>query len=60
LVRGLRNASDLELEQRFYSFIKQIKPDIKMVTLFCDVEYLHYSSSEIKKLPEYLQKEYLL
>lgn len=60
LVRGLRNASDLAYEQNLYSFLKDIKPDIKIVSLFCDVEYLHYSSSGIKSLPVELQQKYLI
>lgn len=60
LVRGLRNASDLAYEQNLYSFLKDIKPDIKIVSLFCDVEYLHYSSSGIKSLPIELQQKYLI
>jgi pantetheine-phosphate adenylyltransferase len=60
LVRGLRNATDLAYEQNLYSFLKDIKPDIRIVSLFCDVEYLHYSSSGIKSLPVELQQKYLI
>jgi pantetheine-phosphate adenylyltransferase len=60
LIRGLRNASDLEHELTFYRYNQQFKPDIKVVSLFCDVEFLHYSSSTIKTLPQHKQKEFLL
>ena len=59
LIRGLRNASDLVYEQNLYSYLNDIQPGIRIVSLFCDVEYLHYSSSDIRALPDYLQKNYL-
>ena len=60
LVRGLRNSKDLENEQDYYRYLKDIKPNIKMVTIFSDEKYLHYSSSSIKTLPVELQKKYLI
>ena len=56
LVRGLRNSKDLENEQDYYRYLKDIKPNIKMVTIFSDEKYLHYSSSSIKTLPVELKK----
>ena len=53
LIRGLRNATDLQYEQTQYRFMKDLKPDLKMVNIFCDVEYEHISSSSIKVLENY-------
>lgn len=53
LVRGLRNASDLEYEKTVAKYLKDLKPDIKIVNLFCDAEYEHLSSSAIRELQSY-------
>lgn len=53
LIRGLRNVTDLQYEQIQYRFLKDLKPDLKMVSLFCDVEFEHISSSSIRMLQTY-------
>lgn len=53
LIRGLRNATDLQYESTQYQYLKDMKPDINMVNIFCDKEYEHISSSAIKSLSKY-------
>ncbi len=61
LIRGLRNATDLQYESTQYRFLQDLKPNIKVVSVFCDKEYEHISSSAIKSLVEYGEdKKYLL
>lgn len=61
LIRGLRNATDLQTELTQYRYLQDLKPDIKMVSIYCDVQYEHISSSAIKQLIEYdAQDSYLL
>ncbi|NJO64459.1 MAG: adenylyltransferase/cytidyltransferase family protein [Richelia sp. RM2_1_2] len=50
LVRGLRNATDLQYETTFYRYMQDQMPDLKMVSIFCDKEYEHISSSGIKTI----------
>lgn len=63
LIRGLRNSSDLQYEMTQYRYLQDIMPDIQVVSLFCDKEYEHISSSGIRaldKLNPELTKKYLL
>lgn len=53
LVRGLRNSTDLQYEMNTYNFLKELKPNIKIISLFSDNEYNHISSSAIKNLEKY-------
>ena len=53
LIRGLRNATDLQYESTQYQYLKDMKPDINVVNIFCDKEYEHISSSAIKSLSKY-------
>lgn len=50
LIRGLRNSTDLQAELTFYRYLQYLKPDIKVVSIFCDSEYEHISSTGIKEL----------
>jgi len=50
IVRGLRNSTDLQVEMELYNWLKYLKPDIKVVSLFCDSEYEFISSSGIRLL----------
>ena len=50
VIRGLRNSTDLQVEMEFNSWLKYLKPDIKVVSLFCDSEYEFVSSSGIRIL----------
>lgn len=61
LVRGLRNATDLEYEKNQYRYLKDLKPDIKVISILSDVEYEHISSSAIRMLEKYGKgKDYLI
>jgi pantetheine-phosphate adenylyltransferase len=61
LIRGLRNSTDLQYELTQYRFLQELKPDIKVVSIFCDKEYEHISSSAIRKLMMYGKgSEYIL
>jgi len=52
IIRGLRNSKDFDSEMNQLIFLKDIKPDIKVVFIFCDKKYQHISSSAIKSLEE--------
>lgn len=61
LIRGLRNATDLQFELTQYRFLQDLKPGIKIVSLFCDKEFEHISSSAIRNLEKYNKHQnYLL
>lgn len=61
LIRGLRNATDLQYETTQYRFLKDLKPDIKVVNILCDPEFEHISSSSIRMLEKYGKgNDYLL
>ncbi len=61
LVRGLRNADDLQFEKKQYRYMQDFMPEIQHVNIFCDVEYEHISSTSIRVLEKYgKHKEYLV
>lgn len=61
VVRGLRNSTDFQYEQNQYRYIQELKPDIKIVNVFCDKEFEHISSSGIRTLEKYNKHQsYLL
>ena len=63
VIRGLRNSVDLQYEMNQYRYLQDLKPDIKMVSIFCDKEFEHISSSGIRMLSKYGEekiKNYLL
>ena len=63
VIRGLRNGHDLDYEANQLSFLKEIKPDIKVVYIPCDKKYEHISSSAIRSLEKFdekLSKQYLV
>lgn len=53
LIRGLRNSTDLQYELTQYRYLQELKPDINVVSIFCDKEYEHISSSGIRLLQLY-------
>jgi len=55
LIRGLRNASDLQYELTQYRVLQDLKPDIKIVSIFCDKEFEHISSTMIRQLKGYMR-----
>lgn len=61
VVRGLRNSTDFQYEQNQYRYIQELKPDIKIINIFCDKEFEHISSSGIRTLEKYNRHQsYLL
>lgn len=50
LVRGHRNAADLEFESMMYAYNKAIKPDLNCIFFHCDANIAHVSSSGIRVL----------
>ncbi len=52
LVRGLRNANDLQYELTQYRYLQDLMPEIQMVSILCDREYEHVSSSGIRLLSQ--------
>jgi len=53
LIRGLRNSVDLQYEMNQYRYLQDLMPDIQMVSIFCDKEFEHISSSGIRTLSKY-------
>lgn len=53
VIRGLRNATDLQYETTQYQFLKDLKPNIKVISIFCDPQFEHISSSSIRMLNKY-------
>jgi pantetheine-phosphate adenylyltransferase len=61
VVRGLRNSTDFQYEQNQYRYIQELKPDIKIISIFCNKEFEHISSSGIRTLEKYgKHQQYLL
>lgn len=63
LIRGLRNSVDLQYELNQYRYFQDLMPEIQVVSIFCDKEYEHISSSGIRALSTFGQeniKNYLL
>ncbi len=61
VIRGLRNSTDFQYEQNQYRYIQELKPGIKIVSIFCDKEFEHISSSGIRTLEQFKKhKQYLL
>ena len=50
LVRGLRNAADLQYEASFDYYNHQLSPDIETIYLHSRPEHLYLSSSGIREL----------
>ncbi len=61
VVRGLRNSTDFQYEQNQYRYLQELKPDIRIVNIFCDKEFEHISSSGIRTLQKFgKHHQYLL
>jgi pantetheine-phosphate adenylyltransferase len=50
VVRGLRNTTDLQFELNQYRYFQDLMPEIQVVSIFCDREFEHISSSGIRAL----------
>jgi len=55
LVRGLRNASDLQYEASFDYYNHQLSPDIETIYLHSRPEHLYLSSSGVRELLKFGQ-----
>lgn len=61
VIRGLRNSTDFDYEQNQYRYIQELMPGIKIVSIFCDKEFEHISSSGIRTLEKFdKHRNYLL
>jgi pantetheine-phosphate adenylyltransferase len=63
VIRGLRNNVDLQYELNQYRYLQDLMPDIQLISIFCDKEYEHISSSGIRLLTQYGEdkvKKYLV
>jgi pantetheine-phosphate adenylyltransferase len=63
IIRGLRNSIDLQYEMNQYRYLQELMPEIQMVSIFCDKEFEHISSSGIRTLSNYgsdIVKNYLV
>lgn len=63
LIRGLRNSVDLQFEMNQYRYFQDLMPNIQMVSIFCDKEFEHISSSGIRLLSQFGEdkiKNYLI
>lgn len=56
VIRGMRNSSDFQYELNQYRWLQELKPGIKVVSIFCDKEYEHVSSSSLRMLEKYGKK----
>lgn len=57
LIRGMRNSTDFQFELNQYRFLQDLKKDIQVVSIFCDKEYEHISSSAIRTLKQFNKHE---
>jgi pantetheine-phosphate adenylyltransferase len=53
VIRGLRNSTDLQYELNQYRHLQDLMPNIKVVSIFCDAQYEHVSSSSIRTFHKY-------
>lgn len=63
IIRGLRNSVDLQHEMNQYRYFQDLMPTLQMVSIFCDKEFEHISSSGIRVLKPFgwdKVKNYLL
>jgi len=63
LIRGLRNGIDLQYELNQYRYLQDLMPEIQLISIFCDKEFEHISSSGIRMLSQFDAehvKKYLL
>lgn len=63
IIRGLRNSVDLQYELNQYRYFQDLMPEVQVVSIFCDKEFEHISSSGIRALSIFGQEniaKYLL
>jgi pantetheine-phosphate adenylyltransferase len=57
VIRGLRNFTDMQYELNQYRFLQELMPEIRLVSIFCDKEFEHISSSTLRMLEKYKKDE---
>jgi pantetheine-phosphate adenylyltransferase len=62
IIRGLRNSTDLQYELNQYRYLQDLSSQhLKIVSIFCDREFEHISSTGIRQLQNYgMADAYLL
>ena len=58
LVRGLRNGADLEYEQNLIAFLREMNPNVKVATFYCEPQFRHVSSSTLRGIRQFSETEY--
>jgi pantetheine-phosphate adenylyltransferase len=58
VIRGLRNSVDLQYEMNQYRYFQDLMPNMQMVSIFCDKEFEHISSSGIRTLQPFGYDKY--
>ncbi len=53
VIRGLRDIHDLTAEITQYHWLQELMPHVDVVSIFCDRDYEHVSSSAIRALEKY-------
>ncbi len=53
IIRGLRNTTDLQYEITQYQYLRDFLPNIQLISIFCEPEFQHISSSGLKQLALY-------
>jgi pantetheine-phosphate adenylyltransferase len=54
IIRGLRNSTDLQYELNQYRYLQDLSSQhLKIVSIFCDREFEHISSTGIRQLQKY-------
>jgi len=53
IIRGLRNSTDFQFELNQYRFLQELDKNINVISIFCDKDYEHISSSALKILDFY-------
>jgi pantetheine-phosphate adenylyltransferase len=58
LIRGLRNSHDLQAELNYYYVLQDLMPEIQVISILCDRNLQHISSSLIRSLKRYSDDTY--
>lgn len=53
LVRGLRNADDMQYEKKQYRYMQEFLPQVQHINIFCNAEFEHISSTSVRVLEKY-------
>jgi pantetheine-phosphate adenylyltransferase len=58
LVRGLRSGADLDYEQNFAAFLRNMYPKVKIVAFYSDPQFRHISSTALRGIKKFSDAEY--